>query len=366
MYAGRSANAARRALVRTNNGRCSDLRRLIPMAETFRARFLRALPTLTVAEAPAAALALFRYQARHCEIYGRWLAARRCDPARVAREEDIPFLPISFFKTHAVQTGRGWAPQEVFRSSATTGLSRSQHLVRAPLHYRRHAARLWTATYGPLTQFSFAALLPNYLEQGESSLTAMVAHFAQTARQRFEPFFLHDHAGVLAAVAAAAAAGRTPVLLGVSYALLDLAEAHGPLTLPPGTIVMETGGMKGRRREMVRDELHTVLMAGLGVPQIHSEYGMTELLSQAYAPSGGHFRETPALRVLLRDTEDPLAISPARRTGGLNLIDLANVDSCAFIETQDLARRAPTGGTFEVLGRLDAADVRGCNLLVSS
>ena len=335
------------------------------MAPTFRTAFLAALPRLTAPGADSAALALFRYQARHSEVYGRWLAARRCDPARVARVTDIPFLPISFFKTHAVQTGRGWAPREVFRSSATTGLTRSAHLVRDPAAYRRHAARIWRATYGPLTRFAFGALLPNYLEQGDSSLVAMIAYFARAARQPADPFFLHDHAGLLAALDAAARAGRTPVLIGVSYALLDLVDALGPLTLPAGTMVLETGGMKGRRRELIRDELHAALTAGLGVSHIHSEYGMTELLSQAYAPTGGHFRETPWLRPLLRDTEDPLDVSESRRTGGLNLIDLANVDSCAFIETQDLARRDPVAGTFEVLGRFDAADVRGCNLLVA-
>lgn len=343
------------------------------MALTFRSSFVAALPRLTAADADAAALALFRYQARHAEVYGRWLAARRCDPARVARVADIPFLPIQFFKTHAVQTGCGWAPREVFRSSATTGLTRAQHLVRDPAQYRRHAARIWCATYGPLTNFAFGALLPNYLQQGDSSLVAMVAHFAQAARQTTEPFFLGDASGLLAALAAAARAGRTPVLLGVSYALLDLVESHGPLVLPPGTIVMETGGMKGRRREIIRQELHAALTAGLGVEYIHSEYGMTELLSQAYAPAGGlgegqpsgHFRVTPWLRPLLRDPEDPLDVRDTRRAGGLNLIDLANVDSCAFIETQDLARHHPETGTFEVLGRFDAADVRGCNLLVA-
>ena len=336
------------------------------MSTTFRTVFLAALPRLTSAEAEAAALALFRYQARHNAVYGQWLAALRRDPARVERLTDIPFLPIQFFKSHPVQTGRGWAPREVFQSSATTGLTRSRHLVRAPAHYRRHAARIWEATYGPLRRFHFGALLPSYLEQGESSLLAMVAHFARAARQAADPFFLHDHAGLLASLRAAGRAGRTPVLLGVSYALLDMVEALGPLTLPEGTIVMETGGMKGRRREIIREELHGRLTAGLGVPVIHSEYGMTELLSQAYAPANGIFQRSPWLRPLLRDTEDPLDVSTARRSGGLNLVDLANVDSCAFLETQDLARLDPETGTFEVLGRFDAADVRGYNLLVAT
>lgn len=319
---------------------------------------------LTPAAAEAAALELFAYQARHCAVYAAWLTALRRDPAAVRRVIDIPFLPIGFFKSHAVQTG-SWEAGETFLSSATTGLTRSRHLVRDPKHYRVHAIRIWEATYGPLAQFAFCALLPNYLEQGSSSLVAMVDAFAKASGQGFEPFFLHDHAGLLRAVEGAAAAGRTPVLLGVSYALLDLVEAHGPRPLPAGTVVMETGGMKGRRRELIREELHALLTAGLGVPVIHSEYGMTELLSQAYAPAGGNFRETPWLRVLLRDTEDPLDVSADRLTGGLNVIDLANADTCAFIETQDLARRDPLTGTFQVLGRFDNSDVRGCNLLVA-
>lgn len=319
---------------------------------------------MTTADSEAAALELFAYQARHCAVYAAWLAALGRDAATVRRVADIPFLPIGFFKSHAVQTGY-WEARETFLSSATTGLTRSRHLVRDPAHYRAHAIRIWEATYGPLAQFAFCALLPNYLEQGSSSLVAMVDAFATASGQDFDPFFLHDHAGLLRAVDRAAVAGRTPVLLGVSYALLDLADAHGPLTLPPGTVVMETGGMKGRRRELIREELHALLTAGLGVPVIHSEYGMTELLSQAYAPAAGLFCPTPWLQVLLRDPEDPLDVSADRLAGGLNVIDLANADTCAFIETQDLARRDPSTGMFQVLGRFDNSDVRGCNLLVA-
>lgn len=360
MYAGRRENVRSRDAVRSFTSKSTAV-----FDVAFLTDFARALPTLSPPNVEAATLALFRYQARHCPVYTAWLAALGRDPARVRAVADISFLPISFFKTHTVQTGT-WAPAEIFRSSATTGLTRAQHLVRAPAHYRAHATRLWEATYGSLTRFAFCALLPSYLEQGESSLVAMVDHFARSSGQSTAPFFLQDFAGLLAAVEAAARAGLTPVLLGVSYALLDLVDAHGPLALPLGTMVMETGGMKGRRREIIREELHAALTAGLGVSQIHSEYGMTELLSQAYAPAAGHFRESPWLRLLLRDPEDPLDVSPTRRSGGLNLIDLANYDTCAFIETQDLARRNPETGTFEVLGRFDAADVRGCNLLVAT
>lgn len=329
----------------------------------FLSEFKAALATLTAAEADAAALALFRYQAEHCGVYAAWLRALGRDPARVRRVADIPFLPISFFKSQAVQTGE-WEAREVFLSSATTGLTRSRHLVRDPAFYRAHSVRLWEAAYGPLAAFGFAALLPSYLEQGQSSLVAMVESFARVSGQAEAAFYLNDYGGLLAALEAMARAGRRPVLLGVSYALLDLVDARGPLVLPAGTLVMETGGMKGRRRELVREELHEQLQAGLGVEVIHSEYGMTELLSQAYAPEGGWFRETPWLWPLLRDTEDPLDVREERTTGGLNLIDLANADTCAFLETQDVGRRDRETGRFQVLGRYDNSDVRGCNLLV--
>lgn len=336
---------------------------------SFRATFLgpsyQALTQLTPTEFEAAALRLFQYQAVHCPPYRAYLAGLGRDPARVQRLVDIPFLPIEFFKTHEVRTDPGaWEPQETFRSSGTTLQQRSRHLVRDPALYRANAAAIFEVAYGPLTGWTFLALLPSYLEQGESSLVAMVADFAQRSGQGQPAFFLRDHAGLLRALAEAKTQpGRRVMLFGVTYALLDLAAEYGPAPELQDVVVLETGGMKGRRREMIREELHQELQAAFGPAPIHSEYGMTELLSQAYSPGEGLFYCPPQLRVLLRDAADPFSVTEDRTEGAINLIDLANVDSCAFIETKDLARRHANGG-FEVLGRLDNSDIRGCSQLV--
>lgn len=336
---------------------------------SFRAAFLGSdyitLTQLTPTGFEAAALRLFQHQAAHCPPYRAYLAGLGRDPARVQRMVDIPFLPIEFFKTHEVRTDPdAWQPQEVFRSSGTTLQQRSRHLVRDPALYRANAAAIFEAAYGPLTGWTFLALLPSYLEQGESSLVAMVADFAQRSGQRQPAFFLRDHAGLLRALAEAKAQpGRRVMLFGVTYALLDLAAEYGPAPELQDVVVLETGGMKGRRREMIREELHQELQAAFGPAPIHSEYGMTELLSQAYSPGEGLFYCPPQLRVLLRDAADPFSVAEDRAEGAINVIDLANVDSCAFIETKDLARRHANGG-FEVLGRLDNSDIRGCSQLV--
>ncbi len=307
---------------------------------------------------------LFAYQAAHCPPYHAYLAGLGRDPATVQRLEDIPFLPIEFFKTQAVRTDpAAWQPQEVFRSSGTTQQQRSRHLVRDPALYRANAAAIFEAAYGPLTDWTFLALLPSYLEQGESSLVAMVADFAERSGQAQPAFFLRDHAGLLRALAEAKAQpGRRVMLFGVTYALLDLAAEYGAVPELQGITVLETGGMKGRRREMIREELHEELRAAFGPAPIHSEYGMTELLSQAYSPGHGRFYCPPQLQILLRDAADPFSISATRVDGAINVIDLANVDSCAFIETKDLAKRH-SDGSFEVLGRLDNSDIRGCSQL---
>jgi acyl-CoA synthetase (AMP-forming)/AMP-acid ligase II len=336
---------------------------------SFRADFLGSdyqhLTHLTPAAFEAAALALFRHQAAHCPPYRAYLAGLGRDPARVRGLADIPFLPIEFFKTQEVRTDpEAWQPQEIFRSSGTTLQQRSRHLVRDPALYRANAAAIFEAAYGPLTGWTFLALLPSYLEQGESSLVAMVADFARRSGQAQDAFFLRDHAGLLRALAEAQRQpGRRVMLFGVTYALLDLAAEVGPAPELQNLTVLETGGMKGRRREMIREELHQELQAAFGSAPIHSEYGMTELLSQAYSPGEGLFYCPPQLQVLLRDPADPFSVAADRAEGAINVIDLANVDSCAFIETKDLARRHPSGA-FEVLGRLDNSDIRGCSQLV--
>ena len=332
---------------------------------SFRTHFLQQLPQVTAATFEAAALALFREQAAHCPPYTEYLARLGRDPAAVARLTDIPFLPIEFFKTHEVRTApTAWVPQEEFLSSGTTRQQRSRHLVRDPDLYRHNAARIFEQSYGPLSGWTFLALLPSYLEQGQSSLVAMVDYFAQQSGQAQPAFFLHDHAALRAALRGARqAAGRRVMLLGVSYALLDFAAEAGPAPELQGLTVLETGGMKGRRREMIREELHQELQQAFGPAGIHSEYGMTELLSQAYSLGDGRFRCPAPMRVLLRDPSDPFAVADYRPDGAINVIDLANLDSCAFIETKDLARMQPDG-SFEVLGRMDHSDVRGCNQLV--
>jgi hypothetical protein len=332
---------------------------------SFRHEYLRQLPHLTPATAEGAALQLFQHQAAHCPPYAAYLAALGCRPAQVRRVAEVPFLPIEFFKTHDVRTDPdAWEPQEVFRSSGTTLQQRSRHLVREPRLYRDNAARIFAATYGPLDSWIFLGLLPSYLEQGESSLVAMVADFAQRSGQRQAAFFLRDHAGLLKALAEAKRTpGRRVMLFGVTYALLDLAAEVGAAPELQGVTVLETGGMKGRRREMIREELHQELQQAFGPAPIHSEYGMTELLSQAYSPGEGLFYAPPPLQVLLRDPADPFSVGEDRTDGAINVIDLANVDSCAFIETKDLARRH-ANGAFEVLGRLDNSDIRGCSQLV--
>ena len=332
---------------------------------SFREEHLRHLAHLTAANVPEVALRLFRYQAAHCPPYRAYLAALGCNPAAVHQLTAIPFLPIEFFKTQAVRTdSAAWEPQELFLSSGTTLPQRSQHHVRDPQLYRRNAARIFEQYYGPLANWTFLALLPSYLEQGHSSLVAMVDYFTQESGQTQPAFFLHDHAALLRALREAKHdTTRRIMLFGVSYALLDLAAEVGPAPELQNLTVLETGGMKGRRREMIREELHQELQQAFGPAGIHSEYGMTELLSQAYSLGDGRFQAPPQLRVLLRDPADPFSGSETRPDGALNVIDLANVDSCAFVETKDLARLHPDG-SFEVLGRMDNSDVRGCNQMV--
>ena len=337
---------------------------------SFRPAFLgptyQRLTQLTAADFDLRALALFRHQAQHCPPYRAYLDYLGQRSAAVQRVQDIPFLPIEFFKTHEVRTEpAAWQWQEAFLSSGTTLQQRSRHLVRDPALYRANAAAIFEAAYGPLTSWIFLALLPSYLEQGHSSLVAMVADFAQRSGQAQPAFFLRDHGGLLQALAEAKQVpGRRVMLFGVTYALLDLAAEYGAAPELQGLTVLETGGMKGRRREMIREELHQELQQAFGAAPIHSEYGMTELLSQAYSQGHGRFTCPPQLRVLLRDPADPFSVGEERPDGAINIIDLANVDSCAFIETKDLARLHPDN-SFEVLGRMDNSDIRGCSQLTA-
>lgn len=307
------------------------------------------------------ALEVFRFQANACAVYRDYLQYLGKKPADVQTIAEIPFLPISFFKTHLVQSGN-WPEAEVFISSATTGTVTSRHALPDKTFYLRHALRLFEAEYGAISNYHVLALLPAYLERPGSSLIAMADFFIRESGSSESGFFLYNLGELTARIRKLLETNRRVLLLGVTFALLDLADQ---LSAPfdQRLMVMETGGMKGRRPEITRSELHGFLTERLGVPAIHSEYGMTELLSQAYSKGGGIFNTNASLRVFIRDITNPLELVPLGETGGVNVVDLANVHSCSFIETQDLGK-LHRNGTFEILGRMDNSDVRGCNLLV--
>jgi hypothetical protein len=307
-----------------------------------------------------AALDVFRYQAIHNVIYAQFLDLLRVDPATVSFPTDIPHMPIGLFKKYRLKSGE-WEPVRTFTSSGTTGIATSHHLLSNEEWYRENARCAFELQYGTLQDRPVLDLLPAYLERTGSSLVFMAEDFIQRSGHPESGFFLEDLPTLSQKLAALKSGPVPPLLIGVSFALLDLAEQHAQ---PLGnTVIMETGGMKGRRREMTRPELHGVLSEAFEVDHIHSEYGMTELLSQAYAPKNGRFLPAPTLCARVRDITDPLSAVATGKTGALNLSDLANLDTISFIATDDLGRVYPDG-SFEVLGRMDASDVRGCNLLV--
>lgn len=302
---------------------------------------------------------LFRFQYGQNAIYRAYVDALKVNPASVQRLEQVPFLPIRFFKTHPVVCGE-FEPEAVFESSGTTQTQNSRHLVKDTGIYTRSFTDAFRRFYGPVEDFVVLGLLPSYLERQHSSLVFMVKEMIARSRHPESGFYLYDH-DKLAGTLLALEARRQPVLLiGVTFALLDFAEAFR-LGLDH-TIVMETGGMKGRREEWTREELHAFLMERLGVPAIHAEYGMTELLSQAYSKGRGRFHCPPWMKVLLRDENDPFDLTAS--SGVINVVDLANIHSCAFIATDDIGR-LQADGSFEVLGRLDHSALRGCSLMVS-
>lgn len=322
-----------------------------------------------------AALAVFRWQAASNFIYREYLTHLNCHPESVQSLTQVPFMPIGFFKKHIVIT-ESPAVQTIFESSGTTGAQTGRHHVADLELYTDISINIFEQTYGSLSDYHLLALLPSYLERNNSSLVYMVQQFIAQTRSPVSGFFLHNVDELLKTLKNLAQNpdGRTVLLWGVTFALLDLAEIGTRQDLEclrdiPSLMVMETGGMKGRRREMLREEVHEVLTAAFGVKAIHSEYGMTELLSQSYSKGDGIFDTSATMRILLRDINDPRAVydkpQPGLRYGGINVVDLANLDSCAFIETQDLGRFVgESGNQFEVIGRFDNSDVRGCNLLI--
>ncbi len=308
------------------------------------------------------ALWLFRYQAENNEVYKEWLRLLNINAAQINRLEEIPYLPISCFKTHALKTPAAIKEAIVFSSSGTTGSSTSRHYVADLSLYEQSFNKGFEYFYGSITDYCVLALLPAYLERKGSSLVYMADHLIRASGHEKSGFYLHDQAALVETLRQLEAVGQQTLLLGVSFALWNLAEDH-PMRLQH-TMLMETGGMKGRRKELVRSELHQIFCSAFGLPSIHSEFGMTELLSQAYSKGDGIFYCPPWMSVSLREVNDPLSpIIENGKTGGVNIIDLANVHSCAFIATNDLGKTYSDGG-FEILGRFDNSDIRGCNLLV--
>lgn len=305
------------------------------------------------------ALKIFRYQAEKNPLYSLWLNKLGLDPGKVDSLSAIPFLPVSLFRDRKIITG-GHDVEKVFVSSGTSGMQRSRHYVADLSVYERSLSRCFNIFYGNPDGYVIMALLPSYLEQGDSSLVYMAERLISLSGSDHSGFFMYDYDSLKQGIEHLKGGDRKILLLGVSYALLDFAEYAG-LSMK-GHIVMETGGMKGRRREMTREELHMLLKEGFDTEYIHSEYGMTELLSQAYSGGDGIYHCPPWMKVLIRDPHDPFSLLPHGNTGGINIIDLANIHSCSFIETSDLGLSYPDGG-FAVRGRFDNSDIRGCNLL---
>ncbi len=325
--------------------------------ETFE-RFSRDLYPVNDDSFEEIALNLFHLQAAENKVYQRYITYLGVEAQKINSIRDIPFLPISLFKSHDIITGT-WAPELIFASSGTTGQEVSHHPIPSLPFYLRHSQRIFETFFGSLDQYHVLCLLPSYLERTGSSLVAMASHFINESKSSSSGFHLKD-LDHLASLLESLKGERKVLLLGVSFALLDLAEQF-EVDLSH-CMVMETGGMKGRRLEITRQELHEILCKNLNIEVVHSEYGMTELLSQAYSNGNGLFRCPPSLGVTLREVDDPRC-QANRSTGAINVIDLANFHSCAFIETQDLGRMHQDGH-FEVLGRMDNSDIRGCNLMV--
>lgn len=307
----------------------------------------------------ALALEVFEWQFNNNTVYRSFAEGLNRTPNNVSRVNQIPFLPIEFFKTNKVKTGN-WEPKTTFTSSGTTGQVSSKHLVNDLAFYHEMALNTFDEMYGPISDYTLLALLPSYLEREGSGLVSMASYFIEKA-QPGSGFYLNDHAALNEVLQSLQQKGEKVILLGVTFGLLDFAAEFSFQF--PELIVMETGGMKGRREELVRTEVHQILKRAFGVDRIHSEYGMTELFSQAYSQNEGLFQPARTMRVIARDLNDPLSYPVLNRNGGLNIIDLANFDTCSFIETKDLGV-VNDNGTFFVNGRIDNSDIRGCNLMI--
>ena len=306
------------------------------------------------------ALESFQTQFENNRVYRSFCDLLFKHPSDVRSIQEIPFLPIQFFKSHKIVSNT-LAPEAIFTSSGTTATITSKHYVSDLNIYQQSYLNAFAKFYGDIEDFTVLALLPSYLERDGSSLIYMVDDLIKKSTKKESGFYLNDINLLAKTLIKLDDKGEKVLLIGVSFALLDLVEKH-KFQLK-NTIVMETGGMKGRRKEMIREELHQHLKQGFGIDLIHSEYGMTELLSQAYSKGNGIFNCPAWMKVLTRDTEDALSIHKTATSGGINVIDLANINSCCFIATQDLGK-VYEDGSFEVLGRFDHSDIRGCNLML--
>ena len=306
------------------------------------------------------ALKVFRFQYENNLVYKEFCNLMNTNVQEVKSLQQIPFIPIQFFKSHTIISNEN-PIQEIFTSSGTTGIINSRHCVTDISLYEESYQKGFTQFYGNIEDYVILALLPSYLEREGSSLIYMVKDLIEKTNNLESGFYLHNHDALIEKLIALEKTNQNIILIGVTYALMDLIEKH-QFHLK-NTFIMETGGMKGKRKEMIREELHEQLCSGFGVSAIHSEYGMTELLSQAYSLGEGVFECPSWMQILIRDTEDALTYIENGKTGGINVIDLANINSCSFIATQDLGKKNPNN-SFEVLGRFDNSDIRGCNLMV--
>jgi phenylacetate-coenzyme A ligase PaaK-like adenylate-forming protein len=307
------------------------------------------------------AMKIFRFQYETNPVYREFSDLLQADHGNINHYNHVPFLPISLFRDHKIISGDEPVYEKVFTSSGTTGSIPSRHFIKDLNFYEESFMRSFRLFYDEPEKYRFLALLPGYLERQDSSLVYMLDHLIRRTESNGSGFFLNDMDSLKNKLLEKQPESVRTILFGASFALIDFAEKF-PMDIS-GVIIMETGGMKGRRKEMIREELHEILCRKLNMERVHSEYGMTELLSQAYSSGQGNFRAPPWMKILIRDVNDPLQFLPSGQTGGINIIDLANLYSCSFIATQDLGK-LHENGSFEVVGRFDDSDVRGCNLMV--
>ncbi|MCC5931074.1 MAG: acyl transferase [Cyclobacteriaceae bacterium] len=306
-------------------------------------------------------ISVFRHQAQNNIVYKEYLSHLGIHFGQVNHFEEIPFLPIGFFKSRIIKNG-DWTEQKIFESSGTTFQTRSRHYVKDLNWYCKVSRYIFESFYGPLKEWTILALLPSYLERNNASLAYMTDYFIKQTKNENSGFYLYNYVDLLRVLKKLRKKNSSVLLLGVTFALLDFAEKFDGEDMSH-VIFMETGGMKGKKEEITREQVHSLLKRQLNIKEVHSEYGMTELMSQAYARDGERFYGPSWFKICLRDVNDPFSKPVGQNYGGINIIDLANIHTCSFIETEDIGTFY-TDGSFKVLGRLDHSDVRGCNLMV--